>query len=71
MSCEYEAGRLGLGGSVRNLPDGSVEVVAEGDEAAVNSLVAWCRVGPGLARVQSVEVVTEEPVGEVAFRIIG
>jgi acylphosphatase len=51
-----EARRLGLGGAVSNLPDGSVEVVASGPRAALERLIAWCRRGPPLARVDAVEV---------------
>ncbi|MFN8644186.1 MAG: acylphosphatase [Candidatus Binatia bacterium] len=47
--------RLGLAGWARNLPDGAVEVVAAGESAAVERLVAWCRQGPPSARVSTVE----------------
>ena len=47
--------RLGLAGWARNLPDGAVEVVAAGDSAAVERLVAWCRQGPPSARVSGVD----------------
>lgn len=47
--------RLGLDGWARNLPDGSVEVVAAGAPAAVDELVSWCRTGPPSARVASVD----------------
>jgi acylphosphatase len=47
--------RLGLAGWARNLPDGAVEVVAAGDAAAVEQLVAWCRQGPPSARVAGVD----------------
>ena len=50
------AQELGLRGWVRNRPDGAVEIVAEGDEAAVASLVDWCHHGPPSARVESVDV---------------
>jgi len=70
-SCAREANRLGVAGSVRNRIDGSVEVVAEGDEASVAALTEWCRVGPTYARVQSIEVVDEAPTGETTFRITG
>ncbi len=51
-----EARSLRVAGLVRNLPDGRVEVEAEGDRAAVEALVAWCRRGPPSARVEGVEV---------------
>jgi len=64
-SCRHEAQRLGVAGSVRNLPDGSVEAVFEGPGAAVESMVAWCRHGPRPARVLRVGV-TSEPVTDLA-----
>ena len=70
-SCAREAKRLGVAGSVRNRADGSVEVVAEADEADVDSLADWCRVGPNFARVQSIECINEVPAGEARFRIMG
>lgn len=49
-----QALRLGLTGYVRNRPDGSVEVVAEGLPDALSRLSAWCRLGPPGARVTGV-----------------
>ncbi len=49
-----EARRLGVHGWVRNLADGRVEVEAEGDRAALERLVAWCRHGPPAAQVDDV-----------------
>lgn len=46
---------LGLRGWVRNLPDGSVEGVANGEVDALQSLWIWLRRGPALAKVQHVE----------------
>lgn len=58
---------LGLGGSVRNLPDGGVEAFLEGPRDRVASLVDWCRHGPSGARVDAVEVSEEALVGETEF----
>lgn len=55
-SCVQQAERLGLAGWVRNEPDGTVEVWAEGADEAVDALLAWCRQGPGWASVDEVEV---------------
>lgn len=49
------ARELGLRGWVRNLPDGSVELEAEGDEAQLEALEERLRQGPALARVQAVD----------------
>ncbi len=55
---------LGLRGWVRNLKDGRVEIVAEGDEEPLERLIEWCRRGPPMARVEDVEVRWEAPTGE-------
>lgn len=55
---------LGLTGWVRNLPDGRVEVVAEGEEARVEEFVKWCRRGPPRAAVTGLEVRREPATGE-------
>jgi acylphosphatase len=65
-----EANRAGVTGWVRNLPDGRVEAVIEGDDAAVERLLAWCRQGPRGAHVEHVEVLPETATGDYrAFRI--
>ena len=51
------ARRLGLTGWVRNLPDGRVEALIEGEAAHVRQMVAWCQEGPPSAAVTEV---TEE-----------
>jgi acylphosphatase len=66
QSTAREAARLGLSGTVRNLSDGSVEVVAEGARVAVEALVEWCRRGPPAARVDELQVAWEPPSGEAA-----
>ena len=57
-----KARSLGVRGWVRNRSDGSVELAAYGDEAAVEALIAACRTGPPAARVERIEV--EEAEGE-------
>lgn len=47
---------LDISGWVRNLPDGSVEVVAEGDKQKLDELIGFCRIGPSGARVKNVGV---------------
>jgi acylphosphatase len=54
-SARDQARLLLLGGWVRNLPDGSVEIVAEGPEETLMELLAWCRQGPPAARVDHIE----------------
>jgi acylphosphatase len=60
---------LDLSGSVRNLPDGTVEAVFEGDPERVESMVDWCRRGPEGASVEDVEVSSEEPTGQPGFAV--
>ena len=55
-SCRKEAERLGVTGSASNLDDGRVEVIAEGEEDAVEALIQWCREGPRHASVSDVQV---------------
>ena len=63
-STQQKARELGITGWARNLPDGSVEVLACGGEAALEELLAWLRVGPPHARVDGVawELVEEQDV---------
>jgi len=55
-STRDKAASLRVTGWVRNLYDGTVEAVFEGDEHAVSRLIAWCDHGPPGARVDNVEV---------------
>lgn len=54
-STRKKARKLGLKGWVENRPDGTVEIVAEGDEGKLKKLLEWARAGPGPARVKNVE----------------
>ncbi len=63
-SAQRQARALGLVGYAENLDDGSVYVVAEGDETSVERLVTWCRKGPPAARVSHVDVRRAPATGE-------
>ncbi len=57
------AGQNGVSGWVRNLDDGRVEAVIEGDDAGVGRVIEWCHAGPADARVDEVAVTDEAPAG--------
>lgn len=61
----HKAKKNGLAGWVRNLPDGRVEAVFEGEETRVNELVDFCRIGPPGARVSDLSVTRETCIGEL------
>ena len=58
------ANRLGLTGFVRNLPDGSVEVVVEGERGLVGEMVSEVRRGPRWAQVNHVQVTERSYTGK-------
>ncbi len=69
-SAQEEGLQLGLTGEVRNLPDGAVEAIVEGERAAVDDFIAWCKRGPPAARVDRVEVDLRPARGEFrTFRV--
>ena len=70
LSCARRAESIGVAGTVSNRPDGTVEAVFEGQAAAVEAMVAWCRQGPPMAHVTGVHVYDEEPVGLRAFAVV-
>ena len=55
-STKHTADHLGIRGEVKNLPDGSVWIAAEGEESVVEAFIAWCRQGPPLAKVTDINV---------------
>jgi acylphosphatase len=66
------ARELGLTGWVRNRLDGSVELVAEGDDAALAAMREWCAKGPRGAVVRNIDSVDEPETGEFsAFGVRG
>jgi acylphosphatase len=71
-STQEQAQALGLTGSVENLPDGTVEVVAQGSPTHVEALVAWLHRGPPRAQVENLNIASM-PVDPalVTFRVLG
>ena len=55
---------LDLTGFAKNLIDGKVEIVIEGEKEKVKEFIEWTNNGPGLARVNNVEMAEEEYIGE-------
>ena len=68
-STRDRAQSLGVAGWAENRADGSVEVVAEGEPDAVDSLLSFVRRGPRGAEVRDVEVVDEDPEGLSGFDV--
>lgn len=66
-STRHEAERLGITGYVRNLGDGSVEVLACGKKSAVEELCAWLAKGPQHARVSNVACENAEPEPSIGY----
>ncbi|OAT84999.1 acylphosphatase [Desulfotomaculum copahuensis] len=64
LHTQEEAVRCGVTGWVRNLRDGRVEAVFEGEDAAVEQVLRWCRQGSPASRVERVEVWEEPCRGE-------
>jgi acylphosphatase len=59
-----EAEKLGVSGWVRNLSDGKVEAVFEGEQENVQELIEFCKQGPPGARVTGIDVTWENYTGE-------
>lgn len=70
-STQREARRLGVSGWVRNRPEGSVEILAEGEEVAIRELFGWAQKGPSAARVDHVDTRWRSFTGQFSdFRIV-
>lgn len=68
-SARQQARMLNVKGWVRNRADGSVEVWAEGERAAVGALFDWCREGPSRASVETVLIEDAEPAWHDTFQV--
>jgi acylphosphatase len=60
---------LSVTGWITNRSDGRVEAVFQGSRESVDSMIEWCRQGPSLADVESVEVNWESPTDEKGFSV--
>lgn len=69
-STREQAEKLGLRGTVRNLPNGSVYLEMEGPEEALDAMIKWCWEGPPLAEVKDIQIETTTPEGHEEFRIV-
>jgi acylphosphatase len=69
-TCRSVAERAGVAGSAANLADGRVEVILEGEAAAVQKVIDWCRAGTPESRVGAVGITDEEPTGEKSFTVL-
>ena len=63
------AAQRGVAGWARNVPDGTVEAVFEGEPDAVERMVELCREGPRGAQVERLDVFDEEPEGLTGFAV--
>lgn len=61
---QARANELGVSGYARNLADGSVEIIAEGNGSQLDELESWCREGSPAATVRSVDAEEQEATGE-------
>lgn len=59
-SAKQKAHELGITGWIRNNPDGSVEVLAQGNKKQLQEFIKWCKIGPVAANVEKVEVEWKE-----------
>jgi len=63
-SAQDKARELGLSGWAKNMTDGTVETVVEGEEEMLRDYIWWCKKGPATARVEKIDETWEEPTGE-------
>ncbi len=67
---KVRARELGIAGWVRNLPDGTVEVWAEGEPPVLDELESWLRIGPPGARVEGLEIALKTPQFQARFVVL-
>lgn len=68
-STKRVADQLGIKGFVRNEPNGSVYIEAEGEKSSLDKFLNWCKQGPSAAQVEKVEVREGKPQNFTNFQI--
>lgn len=68
-STKDAADALGIKGFVRNEPDGSVYIEAEGEEEKLNQFMEWCRFGTPRSKVEKVAIIEGEAQGFTSFQV--
>ncbi|MBI9035269.1 MAG: acylphosphatase [Bacteroidales bacterium] len=64
------AKRNNISGIVKNLPNGSVYIEAEGELSNINEFISWCKTGNRFASVTDVEISEEDRSGHIGFKIV-
>lgn len=59
-----KAQELSLVGWVKNAPEGTVEILAEGEDKNLRNFIEWCKYGPDHAEVEKVDIRWEEPASQ-------
>ena len=65
-----KANELSLKGYAKNLEDGNVEIVAEGNEEKLKELIEFMRKGPGVAKIENIKITHKEPENFKSFEIL-
>jgi len=63
VSCKEYASGQGLKGWVRNIENGSVEALAQGEKEKIERFIEWCKKGPPQAKVEEVKITWQEANG--------
>lgn len=71
QAAKMVADTLGLTGWARNEPDGSVRIVAEGEEEKLQKLAEWCRTGTEYSKIKNVEIEWGETAGRFSLFDVG
>ena len=60
-NAQAQAQALGLTGYIKNMPDHSVEALAQGEKEKIQAFAEWCKQGSSSAKVENVEISWQEP----------